>query len=114
MEIQYMASDLEIALNRLEQKVALNGQALTNNTRTLERLYELVAGNGDGRSLAVRTIAVEQKLEAQRAQIATLNTRMARLSEQQAAWKNRAIGISATVSLIWLTGLAIWNILVNP
>lgn len=106
-----MASDLETALNRLEQKVALNGQALANNTRTLDRLYELVSGNGDGRSLASRLIALEQKQELQRQQNVNLITDIGKLKTQQLAWRNQAIGISATISFIIGIGLTLWNII---
>lgn len=89
----------------------MQGQQLQQNTNQLSRLYELVAGNGDGRSQAVRLITAEQKIESQRILIVDLTTKVARLTHQQAAWRNQAIGISATVSLFWFVGIVLWNLL---
>ena len=108
-----MTHDLENAIHRLEKAVAIQGQQLELNSKQLARLYEIVAGNGDDRSLAVRVIGIEQKLEVQRQQITELISRAAVLSQQQRAWRNQAIGISVTVSLLWIVGLAIWNIVLH-
>lgn len=110
---QEQIDKLEEAIHRLESAVALQGQQLQQNSKQLARLTELVAGNGEGRSLAVRVIGAEQKAEVHRQQITELITRVTFLSEQQRAWRNQAIGISAAVSLLWILGLAFWNIIIH-
>jgi hypothetical protein len=108
--------EIERVLHRLENAVALQGQQLQQNTLQTSRLYELVAGNGDGRGLVSRIISLEQKQERQRQTNANLLSELGKLKIQQHAWRNQAIGISATISFIIGIGLTIWNIIAayNP
>ena len=63
--------------------------------------------------ISAEVIGLEQKNEVQRQQITELISRAAVLAQQQRAWRNQAIGISVTVSLLWIAGLAIWNIIMH-
>lgn len=98
-----MAEKVEQAIHQLEQAVALQGQELRRNSVTLARLVDLVSGNGDGRSLIIRIVTLEQTNEQQRQQIAELITRTTHMSRQQHAWRNQAIGISLTISILIAT-----------
>lgn len=104
---------IEEAIHRLEKAVAIQGQQLDLNTKQLARLAEIVAGNGSDKSLAVRVIGLEQRNEVQRQQITDLISQQAVLKAQQRAWRNQAVGISTAVSLLWIVGLAIWNIIMH-